>query len=99
MIVEHEARNALHRAKVERPQVCLLDIGLRDMDGNELARQLRKQPETAAAVLVAVSGYGQEQDRMHSREAGFDYHFVKPVDAEQLVNLLNQIGNTSYLFQ
>jgi CheY-like chemotaxis protein len=57
-----------------------------------LARQLRKHPETEHAVLAAVSGYGQEQDRAMSREAGFDYHFMKPIHAEQLAELLNRLG-------
>lgn len=92
VIVEHGARKALERARTERPQVCLLDIGLPDMDGNELARHLRAQPGTATAVLVAVSGYGQEQDRTNSREAGFDYHFVKPVNAAQFIDLLNDFS-------
>ena len=54
--------------------VCLLDIGLPEMDGNELAQRLRAQPETASAVLIAVTGYGQEQDRRGSLTAGFDEH-------------------------
>ena len=92
IIVEHGAHEALERAKLEWPQVCLLDIGLPHMDGNELARHLRKQPETAASFLVAISGYGQEQDRAISRAAGFDDYFVKPVDTLQLGELLNQFG-------
>ena len=92
VMVEHGAREALQRAAAECPQVCLLDIGLPDMDGNELARRLRRQPETAASVLIAVTGYGQEHDRAISRAAGFDYHFVKPMDAIQLADLLAWVG-------
>ena len=90
-MVEHAPRRALERARLERPRVCLLDIGLPEMDGNELARRLRAQPETAGAVLVAITGYGQEQDRRKSAEAGFDFHFVKPVDTAQLIRLLSGI--------
>ncbi|MFP5391096.1 MAG: ATP-binding protein [Gammaproteobacteria bacterium] len=92
VMIEHESRRALERARMERPQVCLLDIGLPDITGYELARRLRAQPETAHAVLVAVTGYGQDQDRRKAAEAGFDFHFVKPVDTQQLIRLLNGIA-------
>lgn len=82
--VEHDARRALAKAAAENPHICLIDIGLPEMNGNELARQLRAQPETAATVLVAVTGYGQDNDRRQSQLAGFDHHFVKPVDIKQL---------------
>lgn len=92
VFVEHSSRKALERARVEMPVVCLLDIGLPDMDGNELARRLRAQPETAKAILVAVTGYGQEQDRNNAVSAGFDDHFVKPVDSRKLAALLSKIA-------
>jgi PAS domain S-box-containing protein len=71
-----------------RPSVIILDIGLPGMDGYEVARRLRAAPETAAALLVAVTGYGREQDRVLAREAGFDHHLVKPVDPEALQLLI-----------
>ncbi|WP_250475422.1 ATP-binding protein [Caballeronia sp. GAFFF1] len=92
VIVEHEARRALERASQERPDACLLDIGLPDMDGNELARRLRERPETAEATLIAVTGYGQAEDRHRSAQAGFDHHLVKPIVMEQLAALLAGIG-------
>ena len=67
------------------PQVCILDIGLPDMSGHELARRLRLRPELASCRLYALTGYGQERDRSASREAGFDEHFVKPVDPALLL--------------
>jgi CheY-like chemotaxis protein len=82
VLVEHGSHRALARAVQAAPQVCLLDIGLPDMDGAELARRLRALPETANALLVAVTGYGQESDRARAREAGFDHHLVKPIDRE-----------------
>lgn len=88
VIVEHQSKRALERARIERPDVCLLDIGLPDMDGNELARRLRSQPETAEAVLVAITGYGQPHDRENAIKAGFDFHFIKPVDTDKLSSLL-----------
>jgi signal transduction histidine kinase/CheY-like chemotaxis protein len=88
--VEHEGHNALLRARLQRPQVLLLDIGLPDMDGYDLARALRKLPETANAVLVALTGYGQGQDRADAARAGFNHHLVKPASMEQVGDILAQ---------
>jgi len=88
VMVEHSSRRALARALDAKPDVCLLDIGLPDMDGTELARHLRTRPETADAMLVAVTGYGQESDRARTREAGFDHHLVKPIDLDRLQAVL-----------
>jgi CheY-like chemotaxis protein len=88
VLVEHSPHRALARAADAAPQVCLLDIGLPDMDGAELARHLRARPETADALLVAVTGYGQESDRARTREAGFDHHLVKPIDLDKLQAVL-----------
>jgi PAS domain S-box-containing protein len=93
VFVEYESKRALERAQVERPDACLLDIGLPDMDGNELARRLRGLPETAPAALIAVTGYGQEQDRQRAFEAGFSYHLVKPVDMDKLAGVLAEIAS------
>jgi PAS domain S-box-containing protein len=95
VIVEYNPTTALERARIEMPDVCLLDIGLPGMDGNELARRIRAQPETARSVLVAVTGYGQEQDKNNAAAAGFDYHFVKPVDSARLASLLAELSATS----
>ena len=70
----------------------MLDIGLPDMDGNELARQLRSQPETTDALLIAVTGYGQEDDRARTRAAGFDHHLVKPINTTALLTILADIA-------
>jgi len=91
--VEYMARAAIERARSTSPHVCFLDIGLPDMDGYELARELRSMPETARAVLIALTGYTQGQDKQKSLAAGFDHHFVKPVDVTQLVNVLSRIDN------
>ena len=92
--VEHDSHAALERARRERPDVCLLDIGLPDIDGNELAQRLRAQPETANAVLIAVTGYGHESDRRQSLAAGFAHHLVKPADTRQLAALLADVGKS-----
>jgi signal transduction histidine kinase/ActR/RegA family two-component response regulator len=88
--VEYDARGALTRARDEHPDVLLLDIGLPDMDGYELARRLRAQPENAGATLVALTGYGQSQDRAEARQAGFDHYLVKPADLNEVNDVLAQ---------
>lgn len=92
VLVEHASKRALECARIDRPDVCLLDIGLPEMDGNELARCLRAQPETANAVLVAVTGYGQEEDRKNTLAAGFDHHLVKPIETGRLMSLLTEVS-------
>lgn len=89
--IEYEPIQALDRARAERPDVCLLDIGLPGMDGNQLARCLRLMPQTEAATLIAVTGYGKEYDRATAIAAGFDYYFVKPADPSTLLALLDRI--------
>ena len=81
----HSAHAALATAQQHAFEVILLDIGLPDMSGHELAVALKGLPQCADAVLIAVSGYGQEQDRRLSREAGFAAHLVKPILAEELI--------------
>jgi two-component system CheB/CheR fusion protein len=68
--------------------MALLDIGLPGMSGFELARRIRDLPYGRDALLVAVTGWGQEDDRNRSREAGFDAHLVKPVNHKELMKLL-----------
>ena len=81
--------DGLAQAAEFRPDVILCDIGLESaMNGYDVCRALRATPEGAAAYLVAVTGYGQEEDRRLAREAGFDYHLTKPVAHDQLVDLL-----------
>jgi two-component system, chemotaxis family, CheB/CheR fusion protein len=73
-----------------RPEVVLLDIGLPDRDGFEVARQLRKSAPGRDVTLIAVTGFGMPADRMRSAEAGFDHHLTKPVDPEGLLRLLSE---------
>ena len=90
----HEARSAEHGAAALevaqefRPEAVLLDIGLPQMDGYEVARRLRALPGLDGVLLIAMTGYGQDQDRRRARRAGFDHHLVKPVDPEALRRLL-----------
>lgn len=87
--VASDGPTALERAQAAPPEVVLLDIGLPGMDGFETARLLRERAGLGSALLVAVSGYGQSEDRQHSREAGIDYHFTKPIDLKALHELLS----------
>jgi PAS domain S-box-containing protein len=84
----HDGASAIESAQVWRPDIVLLDIGLPGMDGYEVARRLRAIAELGGCVLVAVTGYGQEEDRRRSANAGFDHHLVKPVDPQALTGLL-----------
>jgi signal transduction histidine kinase/integral membrane sensor domain MASE1 len=85
----HDGPTALAAAREHRPEVVLLDIGLpAGMDGYEVARRMRPVPGLERAVIVAVTGYGQEEDRRRAADAGFDGHLVKPVDMAQLWRLL-----------
>jgi signal transduction histidine kinase/CheY-like chemotaxis protein len=89
--VAHSARAALEALPAFEPDVCLLDIGLPEMNGFELARALRARPGTDHAILIAVTGYAQEKDRAEARAAGFHDLFAKPVDLEVLGAALVQI--------
>jgi PAS domain S-box-containing protein len=79
---------ALEAAKSHRPQVVLLDIGLPGMDGYEVAARLRRDSTSVSITLVALTGFGQEDDRRKTHAAGFDYHLVKPVSPGELAQLL-----------
>jgi CheY-like chemotaxis protein len=72
------------------PDLVLLDIGLPGMNGYEVAKRLRQEARFEDTLIIAISGYGRDQDRQLSREAGFDDHLVKPVDLEKLNALLNE---------
>jgi PAS domain S-box-containing protein len=87
--VWHSPGKALAHAAAHRPDVCVLDIGLPEFDGHELARRLRALPGMADVPLVAVSGYGQARDRDRALAAGFDRHFVKPVMAADILSVLD----------
>jgi CheY-like chemotaxis protein len=90
----HEVRvvrngpQAVEVARAFRPDVALLDIGLPGMSGYELAARLRAEPFGPTLLLVALTGYGQDEDRRRTREAGFDHHLTKPADLGQLAALL-----------
>ena len=86
--VEATGAGALETLRSKDFQAVLIDIGLPDMDGYEVARQIRMLPGSRTKLLVALTGYGQEEDKRRALSAGFDQHLVKPVDVEHLQNLL-----------
>jgi CheY-like chemotaxis protein len=71
-----------------KPEVALIDVGLPDIDGYEVAREIRTHPDGKSIMLVAVTGYGQEEDRERALDTGFDAHLTKPVSLDQLSELL-----------
>jgi signal transduction histidine kinase/CheY-like chemotaxis protein len=93
--VAHDGPTALEAAERRMPEVVLLDIGLPGMDGYETARRLRERAAGRAPVLIAVSGYGQEEDRRRSREAGIAHHLTKPVDLDALAALVAARGRAA----
>ena len=84
----YDAGSALEWAAFERPDVFILDIGLPDMNGYELARRLRAMPQFATTLLIALTGYGQLADKARAREAGFDLHIAKPAEPEEILSAL-----------
>ena len=89
-LVAHDGPAALEEARAHPPDVVLLDIGLPGMDGYQVARRLRELDGMDRALLVALTGYGRDEDRRRSMEAGFDHHLVKPVDPGSLKELLTR---------
>ena len=94
-LVEHDPRAALERIEAEHPEIALVDVGLPGMDGYELARSVRERAGGTPMTLVAVTGYGQPQDREKALRAGFDEHLVKPADIGRLQQLLATARNTA----
>jgi signal transduction histidine kinase/ActR/RegA family two-component response regulator len=92
----HEGAQAIVLAMDFRPDVALLDIGLPRMDGFELARRLRARPEMRDTRLIALTGYGQAEDRSRALAAGFDDHLTKPVDPNALEDLISTSSKTGY---
>jgi PAS domain S-box-containing protein len=86
--VAYDGEAALAVISGFKPHLVLLDIGMPGMNGYETARQIRKLPERQDLILVALSGWGRDEDRRHSAEAGFDHHFVKPMEVDAIENLL-----------
>ncbi|HKO67754.1 MAG TPA: ATP-binding protein [Burkholderiaceae bacterium] len=87
-LTAHDGLAAVSSAEAYQPDIALLDIGLPHMSGYEAARRIRALPRSERLLLIALSGWGQDEDRRKSKAAGFDHHFVKPVDIDALTNVL-----------
>jgi CheY-like chemotaxis protein len=92
--VVYDGPGALEAIRTYRPAVVLLDIGMPGMKGYEVARQVRQEPDFRDIVLVALTGWGQDEDRLRSKAAGFDHHLVKPVAPDALQALLVSLEGT-----
>jgi CheY-like chemotaxis protein len=90
VIEANDASEALRLVPNQKPDACVIDIGLPGMDGYELARKLRQIPETRDSRLVAVTGYGTKSDKEAFEEAGFDHYFPKPPNIEELNRALSK---------
>ena len=91
--VAYDGQCAISAAKTFEPDVVLLDIGMPNMSGYEVARALRTDASAAKTALVAVTGWGQEADRERAKEAGFSHHFVKPISEEALRSILTEVSS------
>ncbi|MGH8850281.1 MAG: response regulator [Casimicrobiaceae bacterium] len=94
--VAYDGPQALAAVQAARPDVVLLDIGLPGMDGFQVARQLRAEADNRGIVIVAVSGYGQEEHRLRSSEAGCDHHLVKPIEPAVVSELLASLHSSRH---
>jgi PAS domain S-box-containing protein len=93
--IAHDGADALEAVPSFQPSLVLLDLGMPGMNGYEVARRIRELPQFQRATLVALTGWGQENDRRRTREAGFDHHLLKPVDREALEVLLADLDDSS----
>jgi CheY-like chemotaxis protein len=93
--VAHDGLAAIEAAEDFRPQVILLDIGMPKLDGYDACRRIRKKPWGKSTVLIALTGWGQEEDRRRTSAAGFDYHLVKPVESSTLLKVLEEATRIS----
>lgn len=87
----YDGNDALETARRVRPDALLLDITMPGLDGDEVCRRLRQEPWAREVLIAAVTGYSGAEDRRRSREAGFDHHFVKPVDPRKIRDLLQSL--------
>jgi CheY-like chemotaxis protein len=93
--VVYDGASALRALETYQPKIVLVDLGMPGMDGFEVALKVRENPEFKDLMIVALTGWGQEQDRARSREAGFDHHLIKPADLNALRALLASAEKTA----
>jgi CheY-like chemotaxis protein len=92
VLVAYDGREGLDVALRHCPDVVVCDIGLPALNGYEVARSIRSSPGIGHPLLIAATGYGRERDRVQVEEAGFDFHFIKPYDADRLSELFPAFG-------
>jgi CheY-like chemotaxis protein len=91
VLVADSVKEALRLAAVEKPRIVISDIGMPDADGYELLKQLRRLPGMEDVPAIALSGYAMEEDTARSIAAGFSYHLAKPIDPEQLIEVIQRL--------
>jgi CheY-like chemotaxis protein len=91
VVYAYDGPTALETARTWQPEAVFLDIGLPGMDGYQVAERLRELPQGKDAILIAITGYGQDDDRRRSRRAGIDHHLVKPVAPDALRRLIDSL--------
>jgi CheY-like chemotaxis protein len=91
--IAYDGQSALEALRTYRPSVVILDLGMPGLDGHEVAQRVRRDPDFCDLPLIALTGWGQEENRRRTREAGFDHHLVKPVDLEALRTVLASLGS------
>ena len=96
VVTAHDGGEALARATDTHPEIVLLDLGLPVVDGYRVAETLRARPGGDELLLIAISGYGQPEDREHSHAVGFDHHLVKPIDCGELITLLQHPRDSAH---
>jgi CheY-like chemotaxis protein len=94
--IAHEGKSAIALAKSFHPDIVFLDIGLPGMNGYEICQAMRNEPVLQNTIFVALTGWGQKEHRERSKEAGFNYHLVKPVEIKTLENLLLVLGKEKF---
>jgi CheY-like chemotaxis protein len=94
-----DGHEAVETAASFQPDIVLLDIAMPKLSGYEAARKIRQQPWGKKTILIALTGWGQQQDRRRTREAGFDVHLTKPVNYQAIAKLLNDLSGDAKLTQ
>jgi CheY-like chemotaxis protein len=93
VLVAHSGEEALQMARHALPEALILDIGMPGITGDQVAREIRREPWGANVLMVAVTGWGQAEDKARARAAGFDHHLTKPVDVDRMEKLLGDFAS------
>jgi CheY-like chemotaxis protein len=83
-LVTHSGTDAIAAARLHHPSIVILDIGMPELDGYQVAAALRREPRGSELLLIALTGWGQTEDKQRALQAGFDHHFTKPVELEAI---------------